>query len=109
MSFAGGLFLPIAFYNVLDPLLGYLEPVSEKAANVIAVAFLWPLFLGDGMFPPPPSCSSCGPTDAALVTAIITYLLFYSAVTYVAQDLITKWWSWIRIKRTPAPLTEGHA
>jgi hypothetical protein len=91
ISLAGGLLIPVVLFWLLNYVLIVLfESGHERSGHTVGFAFLWPLFLADRIFPQPPSCSSCGPTDASLVTAIIVYFVFYSALTYIIQIMISK-------------------
>lgn len=94
ISFAGGLVLPLVFFAAVNFLAVYLE-IGLKGGwptIVLAHALFWPIFLWEPIFPQPPSCQSCGPTNAALVAAVITCFVFYSALTYVIQRVISPLW-----------------
>jgi hypothetical protein len=111
ISIAGGLILPLGFYTLIESVGGYLEfeMNMESTARVLAYAFLWPLLLWSWVFPPPPSCPSCGPTDAALVAAVITYFIFYSALTYLVQFLFANLWARVRARKKARLLYESRA
>jgi hypothetical protein len=110
LSTAGGLLFPLALYWSLNALGGALyEAGHERAAGTVIVIFLWPLFLADRIFPPPPHCPSCGPTDAALITAIIIYFMFYAMVTYIIQILAARLWNRVRHSPQKRSLAEGRA
>src|SRR3954449_4532436 len=90
-SIAGGLLLPFGLFWFLNYGAMLLSDAGhERSGTILVLVFLWPLLLADWIFPRPPSCPSCGPSDAALVTAIIIYFIFYSALTYVIQIVAAK-------------------
>jgi len=97
LSIAGGLLLPLILLWLLSAVWGtLLDAGYERGAIFTGIAFFWPLQLAIRIFPPPSHCPSCGPTDAALVTAIIIYFAFYAAVTYIIQFLVARLWNRFR-------------
>src|SRR5437868_5336887 len=108
ISVAGGLGLPIAFYNIADSLGAYLYRLQMKtAAKAVVYAFGWPLILWDWIFGRPADCSSCI-HPYAIVAAVITYFVFFALLTYFAQVVIGKFWARVRPARNVS-LSAGRA
>jgi len=110
LSLAGGLILPLVLLWLLSAVAErLLDAGYERAVFSGAIAFFWPLQLAIRIFPPPPHCPSCGPTDAALITAIIIYFVFYAAVTYIIQILAARLWNRFRNPPQTRSLSESRA
>jgi hypothetical protein len=92
ISFSGGILIPLilfAFTALVGEFLEY-EMKWEWAANLLMYSFAGPLKLWDRVFPPPSTCPSCGPTNAALIATVITVFIFYASLTHVVQIMIEK-------------------
>jgi len=108
ISVAGGLGLPIAFYNIADSLGAYLYRLQMKTtAKAVVYAFGWPLILWDWVFGRRADCSSCV-NPYAMVAAVVTYFVFFALLTYLAQVVIEKLWARVRPVRN-VPFSEGRA
>ncbi len=92
IAFSGGIFIPhllFAFTGLVGEFLEY-EMGMEWAVHLLLYFFVGPLKIWDRVFPPPPSCPSCGPTTAALIATVITVFIFYALLTYLIQIMIEK-------------------
>ena len=110
ISLAGGLILPLVLLWLLSAVAEkLLDAGYERAVFSGAIAFFWPLQVAIRIFPPLPHCQSCGPTDAALITAIIIYFVFYAVVTYIIQILVARLWNRFRNPSQTRSLSESRA
>ena len=89
---SGGVFIPLLLFAFTmmvgeslehDWGLGWL-------ANILMFSLVGPMVIWERVFPPPPSCPSCGPTDTAIVATIVTVFLFYFLLTYLIQMAIER-------------------
>jgi len=93
ISSIGGILIPLALFALIDPLAGYLYPFEiEWPTEFLVILLAWPLFIWHRVFPPPPTCPSCG-TNTALAASVITIFIFWFVITYLSQILIGRLWA----------------
>ena len=106
ISIGGGIFIPLllfAFTSMVGESLEYRFGM-KWFANLLIFSFVGPMVIWARVFPPPPSCPSCGPTDAAIIATIVSVFLFYFLLTYFVQMAIE------RLRRKgKVRLSERHA
>lgn len=83
-SLAGGIFIPVVFFVSSQWAERSNIPWLERAAVILFYIVIWPLFITEWLFPPPPACPSCHPTMAAIYAAIILDFFLAALFTYVA-------------------------
>jgi hypothetical protein len=91
LSLVGGILIPFVLM-LSTSLVGesFDELGKEWVVDGLMYSFVGPLKIWARVFPPPPSCSSCGPTNAAIIATIVTDFLFYSLLTDLLQIMIEK-------------------
>ena len=87
ISISGGVFIPLVLFAFTMMAGESLEHDRGMGwlANALMFSFVGPMALWERVFPHSPSCPSCGPTDSAIVTTIVTDFLFYSVSVYLIQ------------------------
>ena len=94
ISIGGGIFIPLllfAFTMMVGESLEY-DLGMGWLANLLMFSFVGPMVIWERVFPAPPSCPSCGPTDAAIIGTIVTVFMFYFLLTYLIQMAMERLW-----------------
>jgi hypothetical protein len=87
ISVTGGIFIPLLLFAFTMMMV---ERIEQKwgmgwLANALMFSVVGPMAIWERVFPPPPSCLSCGPTETAIFATIVTVFLFYAVLTYLIQ------------------------
>jgi len=87
ISIAGGVFIPLLLFVFTMMMVERIEQNWRMGwlANVLMFSIVGPMAIWERVFPPSPSCLSCGPTDTAIIATIVTVFLFYAVLTYLIQ------------------------
>jgi hypothetical protein len=90
ISISSGVFIPLVLFAFTMMAGESLEHDRDMGwlANALMFSFVGPMALWERVFPHPPSCSSCGPTDSAIIATIVTDFLFYSVSVYLIQVVV---------------------
>jgi hypothetical protein len=95
VSCAGGILLPLGLFWLLGFVMMYLynRDPNHRLVKFLFVLIFWPQYVWEPIFPRVPSCSSCGPSDAALFATAVTIFLFWFGLTYIAQIFLERRYS----------------
>jgi hypothetical protein len=94
ISFAGGFLLPVGLFWSLAFITSLSGSITIGwPVRLVFYFIFWPQYIWERVFPRVQPCSSCGPSDAALIATGITIFVFWFGVTYLLQLLIERFWA----------------